>query len=118
MIHAERSAKKYGGSLYDYLPIHDFMDSSKAVLPDVRHRAIFHSAFGAFIVEKVFGTTITNVDGKVVSTRDIAEDHIIEDLGTIPTLEKWLSKMPIESWMGNPVTKTRTISMKEDANVD
>lgn len=80
-IHAKASAKRYGGEPKDYLAIHDFMDSSKAALADVRHRAVFHSAFGIFIVEKVFGTNITNSEGKLVSVRDIAEDHVREDLG-------------------------------------
>ena len=34
-IHAKNSAKKFGGSYLDYLPIHNEMDSSKAALPDV-----------------------------------------------------------------------------------
>jgi len=102
IVHARLSARKYGGTPEDYLPIHEFMDSTKAALPDVRHRAILHSAFGCFVVERVFGATAKNADGKDYCPRDVAEDHILEDLGTIPTLEKWLSKLPIESWMGRP----------------
>lgn len=104
-IHAKSSAKKYGGQPEDYLDIHDFMDSSKAALPDVRHRAILHSAFGCFVVEKTFGTTRTNSAGKVYSTRDIAEDHCIEDLGFIPTVEQWFNTMEIQPWMGGPASK-------------
>lgn len=101
-IHAKNSANKFGGKPEDYLAIHDFMDSSKAVVPDMRHRAIFHSAFGCFIVEKVFGTTIVNSDGDEVSTRDIAEEHILEDLGRIPTLQDWLNEMQFKEWMMSP----------------
>ena len=101
-IHAKNSAKKFGGKPEDYQAIHDFMDSSKAVVPDMRHRAIFHSAFGCFIVEKVFGTTIVNSDGDDVSTRDIAEEHILEDLGRIPTLQDWLNEMQFQEWMMSP----------------
>ncbi len=101
-IHAKNSANKFGGKPEDYQAIHDFMDSSKAVVPDMRHRAIFHSAFGCFIVEKVFGTTIVNSDGEEVSTRDIAEEHILEDLGRIPTLQDWLSEMNFQEWMMSP----------------
>lgn len=107
LIHAESSVRRYKGSVEDYLPIHDFMDSSKACLPDSRHRAILHSSFGIFIVEKVFGTYITNSDGKQISVRDIAEDHVIEDLGTIPTVGDWLKTMPIEDWMVRPQFKLK-----------
>lgn len=105
-IHARSSAKKYGGEPEDYIAIHDFMDSTKSAVADVRHRCVLHSAFGCFIVEQMFGTNITNSHGKLVSVRDIAEDHIIEDLGFIPTLEKWLENMPIDKWMGGPSKKS------------
>lgn len=98
-IHARSSAKRYGGKEEDYLDIHDFMDNTKSSMADVRHRAILHSAYGCFLVEQVFGTTRTNSDGRRYSTRDIAEDHIKEDLGFIPSMETWLKGLPIEDWM-------------------
>lgn len=102
LIHARSSANKYGGTWQDYMDNHDFMDSSKATIADVRHRAIFHSAFGCFVVEKVFGSVRTNSDGKQYSTRDIAEDHIMQDLGFIPSVDQWLRNMSIQKWMGGP----------------
>lgn len=98
-IHSKISVKQFGGKIEDYQAIHDFMDSSKASLPDMRHRAILHSSFGIYIVEKVFGITIKNSDGKDISVRDIAEQHVMDDLGFIPTIEKWFSNMEIEPWM-------------------
>ena len=53
--HAESSAKQYGGSSEDYLEIHEMMDSSKSAHADNRHRVIFHSAFGAYLIQKMFG---------------------------------------------------------------
>jgi len=97
--HAKNSARKHAGVPEDYMEIHNFFDSSKASIPDMRHRAILHSSFGIFILEKVFGCTITNSDGKKVSVRDIGEDHVLEDLGFIPTVEKWLENLPIADWM-------------------
>lgn len=94
------------------------MDSTKASLPDIRHRAILHSSFGCFIVEKVFGTVLTNSDGKEISVRDIAEDHVKEDLGTIPTIEKWLSKLPIEPWMAGGVKRFEKFSQPHNPNID
>jgi len=98
-LHAKVSAKRWGGAPHDYLPIHDFIDQTKMAMPDIRHRAILHSAFGCYMVEQVFGHTMINSDGKEVSTRDVAEEHIIEDLGFIPSIERWLNKLPIEGWM-------------------
>lgn len=99
LIHAKISVKKYGGKVEDYIPLHDFFDSSKAAYPHMKHRAILHNSFGIFILERVFGTYITNSDGKMVSVRDIGEDHVMDDLGFIPTVENWLENLPLEGWM-------------------
>lgn len=104
-VHAKSSARRYGGCPEDYLEIHQFMDSTKSALADVRHRAILHSTVGCYIVEKVFGVVKVNSQGKEFSPRDVAEDHCIEDLGTIPTLDKWFEHMPIQTWMGGPCNK-------------
>lgn len=117
-IHSRASARKYGGNPDDYQAIHDFIDSSKSALPDVRHRCVLHSAFGIYIVERVFGATIINSDGKEVSVRDIAEDHVIQDMGTIPTLETWLSEMPISAWMGGPSRKVKKFHYGSTTDVD
>jgi hypothetical protein len=98
-IHAKNSARKYGGRPEDYQELHDFFDQSKAHVPDIRHRALLHSSFGIFLLERVFGTTITNSDGKQVSVRDVGEDHVMEDMGFIPTVDKWLGNMTMQSWM-------------------
>lgn len=111
-IHAKNSVKRYGGQIEDYIAIHDFFDSTKSAWADVRHRAILHSTFGIYLVEKVFGTTITNSDNKQISVRDIGEDHVVEDCGFIPTIERWLTNIPTEDWMlgkgqKNNIMKTR-----------
>lgn len=113
-IHAKASAKKFGGSAEDYLDIHRFMDSSKSHVADVRHRALFHNSFGPFICEQVFGVTRINSDGKEYSVRDIAEAHILEDLGQIPTVQDWLQGIKVEPWMSKPVTSKRTVVAEED----
>lgn len=118
-IHAQSSAKKYGGKYEDYLDIHEFMDSTKAALADVRHRAILHSSFGCFIVEQVFGSVRTNSDGKKYSPRDVAEDHCMEDLGFIPSMEHWLRNMSIQKWMGGRANKNdrvKFIPLEEKQN--
>jgi hypothetical protein len=96
-IHAQSSAKKFGGVAEDYLPIHQLMDSSKEHIGDNRHRALMHNTWGCFMIERVFGVVAKNSEGKECSPRDVAEMHCIEDLGVIPTVADWLSKMPIVS---------------------
>lgn len=108
-LHANISAKKHGGKPEDYQDIHDFIDYSKIAIPDVRHRAMLHSAWGCYFVERFFGSTRTNSEGKVYSPRDIAEEHIIQDLGFLPTLEDWLKEMPIKKWMSGAVKVTKRI---------
>lgn len=98
--HARSSVKKWGGKEEDYLPLHDFFDSTKAAMPDIRHRAVLHNAMGIFLLERVFGPVVVNSDGKKVPTRDVGENHVLEDMGFIPSLEDWLDTMPIEPWMG------------------
>jgi hypothetical protein len=109
VYHANLSVKKYGGDRKDYLPIHNFIDSSKSAYADSRHRAVLHSTFGIFLVEQVFGEIIINSNGKEICTRDIAEDHVIQDLGFIPTVEKWLESLQLAPWMmGDRVASAKT----------
>ena len=98
-LHGKLHAKKYGGVADDYADIDDFIDSSKVAVPDIRHRALLHNSFGCFLVEQLFGRTRVNSDGREYSPRDVAEDHIIQDLGFIPTVEKYLNCMSMEPWM-------------------
>jgi hypothetical protein len=100
IVHAKNSAAKWGGKADEYVSIHQFLDESKAHIADHRHRALMHNAFGCFLIEKVFGLEMTNSEGKIFSPRDVAEQHIIEDLGHIPTVQDWLSELPIKEWMG------------------
>ena len=99
-IHARNSSKLFGGCVEDYLPIHNWFDSTKAAYADFGHRAILHNTFGIFLCEQLFGTTITNSDGKRISVRDVAEQHVREDCaGKIPTVEDWMKSLIPEPWM-------------------
>ena len=107
--HALVSVKKWKGKPEDYLEIHDFIDSTKAHHPDMRHRAILHNSWGVYITERIFGTNIINSDNIRVSVRDIAERHVIDDMGTIPTLQDYLQGMPMYDWLGGPKRKRGTM---------
>lgn len=110
-LHGKVSVSKWGGTPADYQAIHDFLDSSKMCHPDMRHRAILHSSFGIYLAERVFGINITNSDGKTVSVRDIAEQHVIDDMGRIPTVSDYLNEMPFYNWLGGkPKQPTRRVS--------
>lgn len=99
-IHCKNSVKRYGGKIEDYAEIHDWFDSTKAAYANFGHRAILHHTFGIYLCEQMFGTTITNSDGKVLSVRDIAEDHVKEDCGgKIPTIQDWMKSLEPEPWM-------------------
>lgn len=104
--HARISAKRHGGTPEDYLALHDFIDSSKATIADVRHRALLHSAFGIFLCERVFGSTINGVP-----TRVLAEEHVQDDLGFIPTVEHWLEDLPVKLWMSGSRKKADSVAV-------
>lgn len=113
-IHAERSARKFGGTPDDYQAIHDLLDSPKSAFCDIRQRAILHNSFGIYLAERVFGTTIKNSDGKDVCVRDIAEHHVMEDMGRIPTVEDWLKHLPIMPWMWGAARKKKNQGVNLD----
>lgn len=97
--HAARSAARFGGKEEDYQAIHDWFDATKAHMPDFRHRALRHHSEGVFLCEAAFGVTITNSDGRRVPVRQVAEQHVMDDLGWIPTAKDWLQHINIQSWM-------------------
>jgi hypothetical protein len=103
-IHAQSSARRHGGEPEDYADIHDFMDCSKSSFSDNRHRALTHNAwFVGVVIERVFGRTRINSAGKEYSTRQIAEEHVLEDYQGryIPTAADFLAEMEFRSWMDN-----------------
>ena len=51
------------------------------------------------MLEKLSGTTITPSTGRVPPVRFVGEQHVLEDLGRIPTVQDWLLRIPPESWM-------------------
>jgi len=103
--HAVSSARKWGGKPEDYQAIHDWLDGSKLILADFRHRALRHHSEGCFAAEALFGVTITNSSGRAVPVRLIAEQHIVEDLGRVPSFADWVRCIKPEPWMGRVGTR-------------
>ncbi|MEM7387608.1 MAG: hypothetical protein AAF514_21955 [Verrucomicrobiota bacterium] len=118
-VHACSSARRFGGIPEDYLPIHNHLDATKGVVADNRHRAATHNAW--YIgpdgpLETRFGTTLTNSDNKTITTRAVAEQHILEDFGGfIPTLQDFITAMELQPWMigqGRPPSLQRPSNRK------
>ena len=109
--HAQSSARRFGGKTADYLELHRWFDASKQFYAHWRHRALRHHAEGIFLAETIFGITITNSEGKKVPTRLIAEQHVREDLGFIPSMQDWFQHLRHQPWMTRGVQK---IEIPED----
>ena len=98
--HALSSVRKWGGAPEDFLPLHTWLDESKMIIADFRHRALRHHAEGIWMLERQYGTTLTLSTGRIVPVRLIAEQHVREDLGFIPSFADWVRRIRPEPWMG------------------
>lgn len=113
-IHAKLDVKNFGGHIDDYMDIHEFIDQSYHTMPDIRHRALLHNQFGLMMVEQMFGSYRTNSDDKMYSPREVAENHILGDLGFIPTVEHYFKNMKIQEWMSGTLKKRRVVSFHKN----
>ena len=104
--HALSSAKKHGGTWQHFIDIHKWFDETKSLFGDARHRALRHHTAGIFWCEEKFGTTML-VMGKEIPVRLIAEQHVMEDMGFLPTPEWWLSQMKLAPEMNHVPVKSR-----------
>lgn len=88
-LHAQISAKLFGGHWRDTLPIHDLLDSSKAAHPTMRHRAVLHSELGVSITRSIFDGRYRSFSSVAPDAEFIAIQHIEDDLGRVPTVADW-----------------------------
>lgn len=112
--HAKSSVRKWGGSVEDYLPIHEWFDETKAWYGHSLHRMFRHHSEGIFECERVFGKYIINSVGKRIYTRYVGEQHVKEDCyNYIPSAKEWILNMnnPTE-WM------LRTIKIEKENDKD
>ena len=99
--HAQSSAQKWGGEPENYIALHDWFDETKMFTGDWTHRALRHHSAGIQWAIERFGHTIKNSQGQKIPTKLLAEQHLIEDCGFIPTPKDYLcplAKSP-ERWM-------------------
>jgi hypothetical protein len=112
-VHAKNSVRKFGGKPEDYIKLHEWFDQTKSAHADMRHRAILHNAMGIYIAVDVFGDSngnMTNSDGVEIPVREVGEQHVLEDMGRIPSLTDYLSGMPMYSWLGGPKRTIKKIA--------
>lgn len=108
--HAVSCAHKWGGKPEDYIDIHEFIDSSKKIIGDVRHRSLYHHTQGVWLCQELFGRTI-KVGRIEVPVRLIAERHIQEDLGWLPSPADYIKDMQLQPWMGGKLQKALPLSV-------
>lgn len=109
--HSRLHARRWGGKWEDYIAIDEWLDQTKYHFADVRHRAILHSGFGMQLAVQVFGQTI-KVPGvpKPVPVRDIVQEHILQDLGFVPTIKDWLKHVSYQGWMLKATKETKLVA--------
>lgn len=74
---------------------------------------MYHHTLGVFLCEKIFGKTIfVQKKSKVVEVpvRLIAERHILEDLGWLPSPKDYIDGMPVKKWMSGSVKSEINLS--------
>ena len=91
------------------MEIEEFIDSSKKIVGDARHRSVYHHTEGVWLCQRIFGVTIT-VGKKQIPVRLIAERHIIEDLGCLPSPADYIKNMPLAVWMSGAQRKELTLA--------
>lgn len=109
--HAVSSAKRYGGFPENYIKLHNWLDQTKALTGDWTHRALRHHAAGVEEAVDTFGHFIVNSQGKQIPTKVIAEQHVLEDCGFIPTVADWLTPLKAHPapWMLRVATKSKDV---------
>jgi len=57
-------------------------------------------------------TSFRNSEGERVYVRDVAEHHIIEDMGKIPAVSEYLEGMPYYEWLGHKKGEMKKLVMR------
>lgn len=111
--HALSAARKWGGTPEDYIEVEEFIDSSKKIIGDVRHRSLYHHTEGVWLCQRIFGRTLAvqrENNTIQVPVRLVAERHVLEDLGWLPSPADYIGGMPIKTWMSGAQRKELPLS--------
>ena len=110
--HAVSSAKKFGGQWEDYIHIHDWFDETKSFTGDWTHRALRHHSAGIQWAIEKFGHVIVNNKGQSIPVKMIAEQHVEEDCGFVPTPSDYLKLLTVKPdlWMLKVKVKSHEVT--------
>lgn len=100
--HSLSSVNAFGGHPEDYHRLHQWMDRSRGGSDRLLHRMLAHHSQGIQDAVALFGDTITNAQGRQVPTALLARQHVVEDLGFVPTLEHYLELLHCPRWASRP----------------
>lgn len=107
--HSELSVKRRGGKIDDYYEVHSFLDSTKELCSDNRHR-VLHNLWGIRrVIIPIFGHTILNSDNKKINVKDLCEqDHVLPDYNNkfIPTIGDFIDQI-------EPLTKEENYRLND-----
>ena len=110
--HAKSSVRKFGGTVEDYIDIHNWFDQTKSWVGSSYHRMFRHHSEGIFECEKKFGMSFVNSDGKTVYTRYVGEQHVKEDCyNYIPSAREWIQAIESKE---KPMWMMRTLDLNLD----
>ncbi|MDN5925594.1 MAG: hypothetical protein L0I29_00790 [Hyphomicrobiales bacterium] len=96
---ANASAARFGGDPSAYLALHTWFLETRNWSAGPEHLVFRHHAFGIFEAEARFGPVIALGDGKAVPTRVVAERHVQQVLGRVPSATDFLRRIKGERWM-------------------
>lgn len=116
ITHALSSVRKWGGVVEDYLPIHRWFDETKELVGDFRHRALRHHLTGVKECIERFGNEVVTSEGRRIPTRHVAEQHLLEDFGKLPTLADWMRCLRPEAWMAAGARKM-SLELEKESQV-
>jgi hypothetical protein len=104
---AARSRVRFGGAIENFRPLHEWFLETRHWMPDRRHLILRHHAFGIFEAETRFGIVLRLSNGTSVPTRIVAERHVREVMGSIPTTSAMLQLIRPQKWMATSPAKLR-----------
>lgn len=100
--HSVSSVNSFGGAPEDYHELHRWMDRSRSGTDKLLHRMLAHHTQGIQDAVALFGDTITNSKGRQVPTSLLAHQHVVEDLGFVPTLDHYIELLHCPRWASKP----------------
>lgn len=94
-FHALSSRRKWGGTVDEYLPLHQYFDQTKSALADCRHRLFLHNPWGALLLNQQFSDAWVPEQHHGVTLDMISQQHITEDYSRLVSVEECVARMQV-----------------------